>query len=139
MDRAVVTAVCLVPKKDGHMCIGELKFADGKSVWIDSVAIASSYEGVLEGGPGPELNALMRRRAMEKAKRVFYESAYEIEPSLQADTRGRLALPANDPQRMMSMAIVIWYQDEACPIVGGQFVAWAKNMPWSKIGRDGDW
>ena len=47
--------------------------------------------------------------------------------------------PAKDLKRMMSYAVLVWYQAEPYPLVGEAIVSWAARTRWSEIAEDGDW
>jgi hypothetical protein len=92
----------------------------GRRVWLTEFFFTATYDSLLSGRPDEDMNRSIVEQAAVKARELFRETPYVIEPDLRPDASGTKWLPPIwciadlmstpvDPLRHMSALVVVWF------------------------------
>jgi len=128
-----------------------VSFGCGTKVLVEALIVRRAYSGLLEGAPTPEVNRNMITGRMRDLRRSLPSTKpHLVEPIPLVPDRQweRLPIyccgaelmshqPARDPNRMMSMGVVVWFQEDLP--TQADLAAVAGRLRWADVAEDGDW
>ncbi|MDG9669317.1 hypothetical protein ONV78_16375 [Hahella sp. CR1] len=131
----------------------KIKFKCGTEVFFtDSILVRRTYSGLMVGRPDEEDNKRFLKMFMDMSEELMacvkpfvvpvelsYDEGYPKLPEYTCSVNLTHIMPAKDPNEDMSLAVIIWYQDENPVLHGLKIKDLVLNYTWSEVSHDGGW
>lgn len=135
------------------MALMELTLKTGRNVYVRSLLVGRTYEGLLMGVPNESMIPKEIHRIRRTSRRAFgVRPCHVLSVPTVVGSRGEMRLPpkyvaadcwsyepAQDETRDASALAVIWFQEEFPPILSPANEATFQAMPWDSDAQDFDW